>query len=60
MIKKKCYKNNWIKNKYQEMDIYPIDFRGSIKDEYAKELRDGIRRIKSHILGRWKLFSFKC
>ena len=31
--------------------ICQLDFRGSIKDEYAKELRDGIRRIKSHILG---------
>jgi hypothetical protein len=31
--------------------ICQLDFRGSIKDEYAKELREGIRRIKSHILG---------
>jgi hypothetical protein len=31
--------------------ICQLDFRGSIKDDYAKELREGIRRIKSHILG---------
>lgn len=31
--------------------ICQLDFRGSIKDKYTKELRDGIRRIKSHIIG---------
>ncbi len=27
--------------------ICKLDFRGSTKNEYTKELRDGIRRIKS-------------
>jgi len=31
--------------------ICQLDFRGSIKDKYTKELRDGARRIKSHVLG---------
>lgn len=31
--------------------ICQLDFRGSIKDKYTKELRDGIRRIKSYVLG---------
>jgi len=31
--------------------ICQLDFRGSIKNEYTKELREGARRIKSHILG---------
>jgi len=31
--------------------ICQLDFRGSIEDDYTKELRYGIRRIKSHVLG---------
>ena len=31
--------------------ICQLDFRKSIKDNYTKELREGIRRIKSHIVG---------
>ncbi|MBE0461204.1 MAG: nucleotidyl transferase AbiEii/AbiGii toxin family protein [Candidatus Aminicenantes bacterium] len=31
--------------------ICQLDFRGSIENDYTRELRDGIRRIKSHILG---------
>jgi hypothetical protein len=30
--------------------ICQLDFRGSIKDKYTKELRDGITRVKSHVL----------
>jgi len=35
MIKKKCFKNNWITNKYQEMNIDPILVEKAI---YAFEL----------------------
>ena len=35
MIKKKCFKNNWITNKYQEMDIDPILIEKAL---YAFEL----------------------
>jgi hypothetical protein len=31
--------------------ICQLDFRKSIIDNYTKELREGIRRIKSHIVG---------
>jgi len=31
--------------------ISQLDFRQSSKSDYTKEIRDGIRRIKSHILG---------
>lgn len=31
--------------------ICQLDFRGSIENDYTRELRDGIRRIKSHIIG---------
>lgn len=31
--------------------ICQLDFRRSIKDKYTKELLDGTRRIKSHVLG---------
>jgi len=30
--------------------ICQLDFRGSIKDKYTEELRDGITRVKSHVL----------
>jgi len=30
--------------------ICQLNFRGSIKDKYTKELRDGITRVKSHVL----------
>lgn len=30
--------------------ICQLDFRGSIKDKYTRELRDGITRVKSHVL----------
>jgi hypothetical protein len=30
--------------------ICQLDFRGSIKDKYTKELRDGITRVKSYVL----------
>jgi len=40
--------------------ICQLDFRGSIKNEYTKELRDGTRRIKSHILdGNYSLLNAK-
>jgi len=28
-----------------------LDFRGSIENSYTRELRDGVKRIKSHIIG---------
>lgn len=31
--------------------ICQIDFKGSIENDYTRELRDGITRIKSHIMG---------
>ncbi len=31
--------------------ICQLDFRGSIKNDHTKELQDGTRRIKNHILG---------
>ena len=31
--------------------VCQLDFRKSIKNNYTKELREGIRRIKSHIVG---------
>ena len=31
--------------------VCQLDFRKSVRDNYTKELREGIRRIKSHILG---------
>lgn len=31
--------------------ICQLDFRGSIKNDNTRELKDGIRRIKSHIIG---------
>jgi len=31
--------------------VCQLDFRKSIRDNYTKELREGIRRIKSHIVG---------
>jgi len=31
--------------------ICQLDFRKSIRDNYTKELREGIRRINSHIVG---------
>ena len=31
--------------------VCQLDFRKSIRDDYTKELREGIRRIKSHIIG---------
>jgi len=31
--------------------VCQLDFRKSIRDDYTKELREGIRRIKSHIVG---------
>jgi len=37
-----------------------LDFRGSIENNYTRELRDGIRRIKSHIVGgRYSLLNAK-
>ncbi len=31
--------------------ISQLDFRNCIKNDYTKELRDGIKQIKSHIVG---------
>ena len=40
--------------------ICQLDFSRSIKDEFTKELRYGIRRIKSYILGgKYSLLSVK-
>ncbi|OYD17181.1 hypothetical protein CH333_01790 [candidate division WOR-3 bacterium JGI_Cruoil_03_44_89] len=40
--------------------ICQLDFRRSIENDYIRELRDGIRRIKSHILGgRYSLLNAK-
>lgn len=37
--------------------ISQLDFRGSIENDYTRELRDGIRRIRSHIIGGKYSFS---
>ncbi|NQE44500.1 hypothetical protein C5S31_00575 [ANME-1 cluster archaeon GoMg2] len=37
--------------------ISQLDFRGSIENGYTRELRDGIRRIRSHIVGGRYTFS---
>ncbi|NQE05624.1 hypothetical protein C5S32_07125 [ANME-1 cluster archaeon GoMg1] len=37
--------------------ISQLDFRGSIENDYTRELRDGIRRIRSHIIGGSYSFS---
>lgn len=40
--------------------VCQLDFRRSIENDYTGELRDGIRRIKSHILGgRYSLLNAK-
>jgi len=37
--------------------ISQLDFHGSIENVYTRELRDGIRRIRSHIVGGRYTFS---
>jgi len=37
--------------------ISQLDFRGSIEDDYTRELRNGISRIRSHIIGGSYSFS---
>ncbi len=37
--------------------ISQLDFRGSIKNDYTRELRNGISRIRSHIIGGSYSFS---
>jgi hypothetical protein len=53
MIKKKCFKNNWITNKYQEMNIDPILIE---KVLYAFELLGNLKRYKSfkRTSSQWK------
>jgi hypothetical protein len=37
--------------------ISQLDFHGSIENDYTRELKDGIRSIKSHIIGGKYSFS---
>jgi len=37
--------------------ISQLDFRGNIENDYTRELRDGVKRIRSHIIGGRYSFS---